>query len=411
MRSSALSFFTIALAAATGAKGETLTPVYVVLGDQGQAWARVVVSAGSGCPSAAIDGGRPVAMTVRPGTPVGFEPMCELAVPANAKSMVAGGQKVALPKANPQKIVVFGDTGCRIVPTVAQDCNDISKWPLPKVSATAANAKPDLVVHVGDYLYRETGCPADAVAKCGGTPSGDNWETWKADFFAPAAKLLAAAPWAVSRGNHENCKRSWRGWFYYLDPRPMPEGCADYTSPYTVKLGKFELAMLDSSNTLAKNDEAQAAEFARELGALHLHPGAWLADHHPFWLVGTDPKGEVRPAGSATLQEAWERNGPRGVDVVLSGHTHLFAVLDFEGDRPSQIVAGDGGTILVRAPSVKSIGGVAVSGMTVRGGEMQVQFGYTLFEREGGKWKFTLRSPADEAVVSCVLTGRHARCE
>jgi len=404
MQSSILFLSAIVLSGAALAHGEMLTPVYVVVGDQGRTWARVVVSEGSGCPAARIDR-FPVKMALRAGMPAGFQPVCELSIPAKAKSAAAGGQKLALPKPDPKKIVVIGDTGCRIIAIFAQDCNDSSKWTLPKVAASAAHTKPDLVVHVGDYLYREVACPPDSTAKCGGTPSGDNWETWKADFFAPAARLLAAAPWAVSRGNHESCGRSWRGWFYYLDPRPMANACAEYTSPYTVKLGKFELAMLDSSGMRPNEVEAQAAEFAKELGALRLHHGAWLADHHPFWMAGASQQ-----AGAPALQKAWDRSGPKELDVILSGHTHLFAVLDFEGDRPSQIVAGDGGTNLVRDASVKSIAGAAVSGMTVRGGETRVQFGYTLFERRGGKWNFTLRSPVDEAVVSCVLTGRHARC-
>jgi hypothetical protein len=411
MLPSVVSLSAIALAAAALAQGEMLTPVYVVLGDQGTAWARVIVSEGSPCPSVSIDRKRPMAMRPRPGMPAGFQPACELQIPAGAKSATAGGQALALPRPDPKKIVVFGDTGCRIIAVFAQDCNDPSKWPLPVVSATAARGKPDLVIHVGDYLYREVPCPADSAAKCAGTPSGDNWETWKADFFSPAAKLLAAAPWAISRGNHEICARSWRGWFYYLDPRPMPRACLVYSAPYIVKLGKFELAMLDSSDALTKSDEAQTAEFARQLASLQPRPGAWLADHHPFWVVETPRNGKAQAGGSPTLQQAWERSGPKGVDVLLSGHIHLFSVLDFEGDRPSQIVAGDGGTNLVNDQSVKAIAGIAVSGMTVKGGETHVQFGYTLFERTGRTWKFTLRTPEDEMLVSCVLDGRHARCD
>src|ERR1700693_2442318 len=102
--------------------------------------------------------------------------------------------------------------------------------------------------------------PADKQAMCGGTPAGDNWEAWNADFFTPAAKLLAAAPWGFSRGNHEDCERSWRGWFYYLDPRPWNGTCERFSSPYLVTLGTFELVMLDSAsvsaNTLNKEQAA-----------------------------------------------------------------------------------------------------------------------------------------------------------
>ena len=38
-------------------------------------------------------------------------------------------------------------------------------------SRLAAAQKPDLVIHVGDYYYRETPCPA-GEAKCAGSPFG-----------------------------------------------------------------------------------------------------------------------------------------------------------------------------------------------------------------------------------------------
>ena len=116
----------------------------------------------------------------------------------------------------PSRVVVIGDTGCRIKGTAVQDCNDPSKWPFASVASKAAESKPDLVIHVGDYLYREEPCPAGSQASCGGTPAGDTWAAWNADFFTPAKNLLAAAPWAFARGNHRIVRRcSWRGWFYY----------------------------------------------------------------------------------------------------------------------------------------------------------------------------------------------------
>ena len=83
--------------------------------------------------------------------------------------------------------------------------------PFPRWPAAAAKFKPDLVIHVGDYLYRESACPPGNQG-CAGSPWGDNWTTWKADFFDPAAPLLAAAPIVLVRGNHEDCKRAGPGW-------------------------------------------------------------------------------------------------------------------------------------------------------------------------------------------------------
>src|SRR5262249_9219466 len=51
--------------------------------------------------------------------------------------------------------------------------------------------RQDLVIHVGDYLYRQSACPP-GDAGCAGSPYGDDWPTWKADFFAPAAPALLA---------------------------------------------------------------------------------------------------------------------------------------------------------------------------------------------------------------------------
>ena len=109
-----------------------------------------------------------------------------------------------------RRIVVIGDTGCRLKGTFVQACNDPVKWPFATVARLAAARHPDLVIHVGDYHYRETPCPA-GDAGCAGSPYGDNWAVWQRDFFIPAAPLLAAAPWVLVRGNHEAVqpRRTW----------------------------------------------------------------------------------------------------------------------------------------------------------------------------------------------------------
>jgi len=293
------AFAFVALAAGL-APAQLLTPAWVELGEHGQALARAIVASSrptQTCPSITVDGAAHP-MSLRLPVPVGFQPLCEFALPSGAKAasvMTArGAQALHLPIHNPSSIVVLGDTGCRIKGARVQDCNDMSKWPLQAVADSAANVLPDVIIHVGDYLYRESVCPVGAQDKCGGTPTGDTWDTWNADFFAPAAKLLAAAPWAFSRGNHEDCERSWRGWFYYLDPRPWSGVCVPYSPTYVVKLGSRQLVMLDSS--AAKEDLAdpgQVARFVADLRSLHLK-NAWLVDHHPFWGLKPADSGNTR---------------------------------------------------------------------------------------------------------------------
>ena len=78
-----------------------------------------------------------------------------------------------LPKAEPQRIVVLGDSGCRMkkADNAWQACGDAAAWPFETVANAAAEFKPDLVMHVGDYHYRENACPAD-VAGCKASPWG-----------------------------------------------------------------------------------------------------------------------------------------------------------------------------------------------------------------------------------------------
>jgi hypothetical protein len=70
-----------------------------------------------------------------------------------------------------------------------QDCDINSQWPFSILAERIAAAKPDLVIHVGDYLYRESPCPKNDKG-CAGSAHGDKWDTWKTDFFVPAAPLI-----------------------------------------------------------------------------------------------------------------------------------------------------------------------------------------------------------------------------
>jgi predicted phosphodiesterase len=407
---SCVAFALFALASGL-APAQLLTPAWVELGEDGQALARVIVQTET-CPAITVDGVDQT-MSLRRPVPAGFQPLCEFTLPRAAKTASVntpnGGQTLHLPTPDPISVVVIGDTGCRIKGDRVQDCNDMTKWPEQAVADSAASVKPDLIIHVGDYLYRESVCPVDAQKRCGGTPVGDNWDAWNADFFAPAAELLAAAPWAFARGNHEDCGRAWRGWFYYLDPRPWTNVCWVYTPPYVVRLGARELVMLDSSAAKENDlDPKQVGEFTEELRSIHADH-AWLVDHHPFWGVTPSETGKgVKPL-SAPLEAAWEQASPTGIDIVLSGHTHFFAVFPFGPGRPMQIVSGDGGTEL-SAPIPGSIDGTVIEGAAVRGSATRLEFGYAWLQKTEMGWNLSLRSTTASVIVQCELSNGQAAC-
>jgi hypothetical protein len=391
------------------ANSQALTPAWVELGENGRALARIVVNGPQDCPVIQIDGASR-AMSLRPNMPQGLRPVCEFAIPANAKSASMNARPLVLPKANPARVIILGDTGCRVLRGRVQNCNDPAYWPFRQVAAAAAAEKSNLVLHVGDYLYRESPCPESSQAQCGGSPAGDNWEAWNADFFAPAAELLGAAPWVFTRGNHEDCNRAWRGWFYYLDPRPWDGKCEEYPAPYVVQLGEFQLAVVDSSaNKDIMVDEVQVTAYAAQLASLHVK-NAWLTTHHPFWGFFTAPIIGLPMPTSATLEEAWDKAAPKDFSLIISGHVHLFEYVSVDSGRPPQLVAGIGGTQM-DVPIERSMKGTAIRGARVSGSRIGEKFGYIVLNKEGTNWHLEMKDQQQKVLVTCTVPGSSESCQ
>jgi hypothetical protein len=395
--------------AIVSANGQALTPAWVELGEGGTAVVRIVVNNPQDCPTIQIDG-RSRPMSFRQPMPAGLRPVCEFAIASGTKSASVNARPLNLPKPDPTRVIAIGDSGCRMKGRQIQACNDPALWPFREVAASAASEKPELIVHVGDYLYRESPCPEQSQAMCGGSPAGDNWDAWNADFFAPAAELLGASPWVFSRGNHEDCNRSWRGWFYYLDPRPWDGTCEQYSAPYLVKLGEFQLAILDSSATKEHDlDDAQVAVFAAQLAALH-PVNAWLATHFPFWGFSSEGAGGLARPLAVTLEAAWEKAAPTGFRLIVSGHVHLFEYVSVDHGRPPQLVAGDGGTQM-SVPIETSMNGTEIRGASVIGSRSRQRFGYTLLRRDGSLWHLELKDQRQGMLVSCTVPGSSENCQ
>src|SRR3569832_1022368 len=194
-----------AVAAPQAAPVPVVLAAWTQLQPGGGAEMRAIVPT-STCPNADIDG-QSMPMAVRAPADANFPLLCSMTLPKGAKQITAGGIVLKAPVADPQRILVLGDTGCRIKKDWAQDCSSSTAWPFQGLSKAAADMNPDLVLHLGDFLYRESECPTAIQPGCAGSPHGDNWPTWAADFFSPATPLLEVAPWIVNRGNHEDCSR------------------------------------------------------------------------------------------------------------------------------------------------------------------------------------------------------------
>ena len=397
------------------AQDPTVLAMWVEVGPAGVTIARVI-TAETRCPNITLGStSHPMRVRARPSPPDFPVLVCEAIVPPGTESASIQGRPLPLPKAEPQRIVVVADTGCRLRAGVAfQACNDPEAWPWQKIAHAAARWKPDLVIHIGDYLYRQQPCPPGNPG-CAGSPWGDNWATWKADFFAPGAELLQAAPWVVTRGNHEECKRSGKGWFRFLDPNLPSLGCWDYTAPYAVPAGEVQLVIFDSA--IAQDEAAprpMVDVYAAQFAALNkaATSNTWLITHHPVWgIAWPDPVKERTHLKklNMTLQTASANTLAPGITVVLAAHIHFFEVLNFANGRPPTLIIGNSGTEMI--PPIKSpLAGMELAGAPVADGFTMARFGFMTMEGSGKSWFATMRDPHGKMMTRCKIAHYRATC-
>jgi hypothetical protein len=440
-------------AASVAAAGDArMKAAWVELGASGRDALVRAVTSDAVCPAIAIDG-RSAAMTLRAaaGTvaqrptasdaadskPSAFPVnTCETTLPAGAKQVVVAGRPLPLPRAEPQRIVVLADTGCRMkkADNAFQACSDANAWPFAVIAATAAAMKPDLVIHIGDYHYRENACPKD-IKGCADSPWGYGWDTWEADFFQPAAPLLAAAPWIVVRGNHEECARAGQGWYRFLDVRsydaarscdlPANDPLANFSEPYAVPLGRdTQLIVFDSSASGTKPIATGDARFAayrsqfQAVAVLAATPGVTtlFADHHPILALVPASGGKPFSAGAAlqsVMTTLWPRAYyPDGVKVALHGHVHDFQAISFGSDHPATFVSGNGGDNLdVNLPDPLPADVSAAPGTLIERISHTNTFGFMLMERDGARWLYKAYTRSGKLLTTCTPAGSKMLCD
>ena len=432
-----------------------LRAAFVVLGVDGQPIARAI-TADANCPPIEFDGaGQTMDVRAQPATiparprfpgaitkPAAFPVLtCEKTIPAGTQRASIANRALPLPKADPQRILVLGDTGCRLLAVAAgwQACNDPVAWPFARVAADAAATKPDLVIHVGDYHYREDPCPL-GNAGCAGSPWGYGWDVWDADFFTPGAPLLAAAPWIVIRGNHEACGRAGQGWYRFLDPRPLaPLGTcddpandetADYTASYAVPLGAAgsardtQFLIFDSSAVglaaLAPTNQVYTryhAQFAQAWDLASRRPNNIFIDHHPILAFATNPMQPDQPyPGNRALQSVMQSFYPTvlfppSVQTVFSGHNHVFEMVSFSSPHPAQFIFGNGGDWLdvpMKLPLQPGV--IPTPGSVIEQIVAHSPFGYVVMDRDGAGWKLLDRDTTGAVTSTCFIKGKRAEC-
>lgn len=348
--------------------------------------ARAIVH-GAACPNLSA-GGASVAMAERAAPGSGFaDRVCDARLPANAANASVGTAKLpAIPRA-PQRIAVFGDTGCRLKGTLVQACNNPAAWPFPAIAKDIAAARPDLVIHVGDYYYRESPCPRRI--DCTNSPYGDNSASWAADYFVPMAPVFAVAPIINVRGNHEDCKRSALGWARYLSGLPNPV-CMKHEPPAYASFENLFIGNIDDvagvTEVLPAPAVFMADRAAFDARAATAHRESWLIAHRP-------------PIAYLFTHENGRQ--PGNIDAYISGHIHLFGAYTFPGEAP-QVIVGVGGDNLALQAEERTLAQL--------GGTTERRFGYALFLRDGNGWSIEVHDVDTLLHRRCRLERRAVSC-
>lgn len=190
------------------------------------------------------------------------------------------------------------------------------------MSAVIAKFSPQLVVHVGDVVYK--------------TGSERQYE---ANFYRPYQELLSSVPFYPSLGNHDVRTNDGAPYLRAFDlPRDNPQKTERY---YSFDYGPVHFVALDSELYYTDHSipaQAQKAWLEKDL-ARSRHPWKIVFFHRPPFssALGPHPGGDKRIR--TDLVPVFER---AHVDLVLSGHQH-----NYERLRPingvTYIVSGGGG--------------------------------------------------------------------
>lgn len=368
--------------------------------------------------------------------------VCELPIPRNVESIEVAGRSLKPVTWDPQRIAVVGDTGCRMKKGSAfddgfQNCDDTNDWEFAKVAEQVAAWEPDLIIQLGDYIYREQPCP-DGCNNCKDSPynaSGQRMETWNVEFFTPGRPMLEAAPVVLVRGDHEKCERAGQGYFRFLDAGAN-RACTDFSDPYALNFKEVQMIVMDTVQ--ADDTSVSSAEIVTRYAAdfetvANLAKGtSWLMSHRPIWAFRpaatdedpekdacenfvNDPTLELEKINLTTQQALHESSLtgllPPQIDLVLVSHAHVGEVLSFSGPRTPQFVVGISGTKLLPAVPSEDLIGLEIDGDIVAESLLLSDHGFFGFERrEGGDWTSTVISADGEKLARCDIVNRIADC-
>ena len=202
-----------------------------------------------------------------------------------------------------------------------QDCNIPSRWPFAQLAGSVAAARPDLIIHVGDYLYRESACPANDTRAVRAARTATTGRPGKPTSSRPPRRHCARRHGSRVRGNHGICKRAGAGYFRLLDPRPaQAPPCVELVPSLHRHRGRANHSSCWIRATPPTVSMRQPPPMPSRFAAMRPAPAAGFSAHRPVWGFRSTARPSMPPCS-----RLWRPDGrlPDGITLVLAGHIHL----------------------------------------------------------------------------------------
>ena len=98
------------------------------------------------------------------------------------------------------------------------------------------------------------------------------------------------------------------------------------------------------------------------------------------------------------------------VQMILSGHVHLFQTINI-AERPPQVIAGNGGTQLEAMLIKPNLAGLKFTNAIVESGINITRFGYLTLEKKAEGWVGKMHGIDAKVLAECVLTQQKFLCK
>jgi predicted phosphodiesterase len=210
----------------------------------------------------------------------------------------------------PFRFVVYGDT---------RTDADVHR----QVAAGIAKSGPGIVFHTGDLVG-----------------AGEDYHAWDTEFFEPAGGLMLSTPLVPVLGNHEY-DGAGPPWFFYFFNQPLNKGW------FAMTYGNTRFIGLDT-NVGYSAGSLQHNWLVQELQSAAYRSATWhvVIFHHPPFTSTVGHSDDLTV--QSQLVPLFEQYG---VDVVFSGHSHVYERYVYNG-IPYIVTGGGGGPLYALVPDI-----------------------------------------------------------